>query len=323
MERLSSLLLDRTWSFALILAIVLFILNLIALPSFVAPDEIPSTVATFAPFAIAAIASTPAILSGNGGIDLSIGPVFGVVNAVIVVELMPAGLDGPIPLIPIVLAIGGAVGLANGLLVTIVRMQPIVATLGMYLVLLGISLSMLPQPIGSAPTWITDLSTSYGPIPGGLILMLIPVAAWLLLMRTSFHTALLAVGGDDRTAYASGVNVTLVRVVAYTVGGLMAAVGGLAFTALIQSGDATIAPQYTLVAIAAVALGGTSLLGGRGGILGSILGAASIFLIQNALAAYQVSTFWVQVAFGLTLVVALIINSVLRTWRRQRLAAAS
>lgn len=318
-SRLASVMLDRYWSFALILVGVLFVLNVVALPEFVTPDQLPSTIGTLAPFVIAAIATTPAVLSGNGGIDLSIGPVLGVVNAVIIVELMPRGLDGPLTLIPIVLTVGALIGLINGLLVTLVRLQPVVATLGVYLILIGVAVSALPQPIGTAPDWIANLNDSYGPVPGGLILIAVPVAVWLILSRTSFHRSLLAVGGSDRAAYASGINVTAIRILAYTLGGTFAAIGGIALTALIQSGDATIAPQYTITAIAAVALGGVAFTGGRGGIFGPILGATSIFLIQNALAAYQVSTFWVQVAFGLTLVVAVVVNSVMQSKRRQRL----
>jgi len=97
------------------------------------------------------------------------------------------------------------------------------------------------------------------------------------------------------------------------IGGFFAGFAGLALTALVQSGDPTLGPQYTLIAITAVALGGTSLAGGRGGIAGSILGALSIFLIQNLLSALNVSSYWNQVVYGGILVVSLIINAQART----------
>jgi ribose transport system permease protein len=95
----------------------------------------------------------------------------------------------------------------------------------------------------------------------------------------------------------------------------------LALTALIESGDPNIGPTYTLVAIAAVALGGTSLAGGRGGIIGSIFGALSIYLIQNLLSAVHVSALWLQVAYGAILVFAVVVNAEIRVLVRRRAAA--
>lgn len=302
-------------SFAILLAVLLFVVNVVKLPAFVGGSALPGTLSTLAPFVIAAIASTPALLAGGGGIDLSIGPTFGLVNALIVATLLPRGLGGPGIVIPLALATGTTVGLVNGFMVAVVRIQPIVATLGTYLVLEGIAIKLLPQPIGQVPAWIADMSNSYGPVPGGLILMAVPALIWFLITRTRFHKTLLEVGGDERAAFSSGVNVTLVRIVTYGIGGLFAGIGGLAMTALIQSGDATIGPQYTLIAVAAVALGGTSLLGGRGGIIGSIFGAIAIFLIQNVLSAFNVSTFWVQIAYGAILIGSLVLSSSLRRWR--------
>ena len=311
-----------SYAFAGLLFLLLLAGNLIAIPEFVAPDQIAGTLAIAAPFVIAAIASTPAILSGGGGIDLSVGPLLGFVNVVLVIRLMPNDLDGPATAIPILLLIGAAVGLVNGLLVAVLRLQPIVATLGTFLVISGWALIEAPEPIGTAPGWLVSFNGSFGPVPGALILVALPVAIWLALQRTAFHKALLAVGGDERAAFSAGVNVTTVRIAAYTLGGLFAAVAGLALTALIESADPNLGSQYTLVAIAAVALGGTSLAGGRGGITGSILGALSIFLIQNLLTALEVSSLWLQVVYGAILVVALVANSAARILTRRRAAAA-
>jgi ribose transport system permease protein len=180
----------------------------------------------------------------------------------------------------------------------------------------------MPQPIGTAPNWIVRFDGSFGGLPGALILVAIPVAIWLWLQRTAYYNALFAVGGDDRAAFSAGVDITIVRICAYVLGGVFASIAGLALTALVQSGDPTLGPQYTLVAIAAVALGGTSLAGGRGGIAGSILGALSIFLIQNLLSAIHVSALWLQVVYGAILVVALVMNAEARALLLRRRAAA-
>jgi ribose transport system permease protein len=146
-------------------------------------------------------------------------------------------------------------------------------------------------------------------IPGALILMAIPVVIWLVLSRTSFHRVLYAVGGNDATAYSAGVNVAAVRIAAYALGGLFAAVAGIALTALVLSTQTASVASYTLVALAAVALGGTPLGGGRGGLLGSILGAICIFEMQTALSALGVSSSWNQVVYGGLLVVGVLVGA--------------
>ncbi len=313
---------ERTYSFAILLVAILFVGNLIENPEFIASDQIAGTLAIAAPFVIAAVASTPSILSGGGGIDLSVGPLLGFVNVILVVRLIPEGLDDPYVAVPILLGIGALVGLVNGFLVAVVRLQPIVATLGTYLILVGWSLREMPEPVGEAPDWLVDFGGSFGPVPGALILMLVPVVLWILLQRTAYYRALISVGGDERASFSAGVNVTIVRIGAYVIGGVFAAVAGLALTALIRSGDPTIGPQYTLAAIAAVALGGTSLAGGRGGIIGSILGAFAIFLIQNFLGAVGVAYYWTQVAYGAILLGSLILNAIVVTRSRRRTTSA-
>jgi ribose transport system permease protein len=106
------------------------------------------------------------------------------------------------------------------------------------------------------------------------------------------------------------VNVTAVRVLAYAIGGLFAGVGGLAMTALLSGGDPNLGLHYALIALAAVALGGTPIgLGGRGGMIGSLLGAAVIFLLQNLLIVSHVSNVWLQVAYGAMLAVGVIVGA--------------
>lgn len=314
--------LRRPSALAAVLFLVLLIANLFAIPQFVSPSNIAGTLAIAAPFVIAAIASTPPVISGGGGIDLSVGPLLGFINVLLIGWLMPRGLAAPQIAIPLLLLFGAGVGLVNGLLVAVLRLQPIVATLGTYLVLAGLSLEVMPQPVGEAPTWIVRFGGSIAGVPGAVILVAVPVVVWLLLRRTSFATALYSVGGDARVAFSAGINIAVVRVTAYVVSGAFAAVAGLALTALIQSGDPNLGPQYTLVAIAAVALGGTSLAGGRGGIAGPILGALTIFLIQNLLSAVHVSALWLQVVYGAILVIALIANAQVRTLARRRPTAA-
>ena len=137
--------------------------------------------------------------------------------------------------------------------------------------------------------------------------MLAAAGLWLALRQFGFLAQLYVVGADDVAAFSAGVNVAAVRVGAYVVGGLFAALGGIALTGVVQSSQASLATTYSLIAIAAVSLGGTSLAGGRGGLLGSFLGAAGIFLLQELLGAAGMPIRYVQFMYGVLLVAGVVL----------------
>ncbi|ESZ30067.1 MULTISPECIES: ABC transporter permease [unclassified Mesorhizobium] len=297
--------LGRNFGFAVVLLVVLLAINLILSPGRFQPGSWGALVGLAAPLIGAAIASTPVILAGRGGIDISVGPLMGFVNALTIqVLFLGTGISSPPVLVPAALLVGALVGAANGFLATIVRIQPIVATLGTYLILTGVTLTILPAPIGPAPAWLKALS---GP------LSMLPLAAmfivWWLVRRTPYYDQLMAVGSDDRAAYTAGVDVTRVRFIAYIMTGILGGCAGLMLTALIGSADPNIGPTYTLIAIAAVALGGVSLAGGRGGVAGAAIGAIDIFLLQSVLTTFNVSTFVLQIAYGAILVLAVMLTA--------------
>ncbi|MBV9135210.1 MAG: ABC transporter permease, partial [Chloroflexi bacterium] len=131
-----------------------------------------------------------------------------------------------------------------------------------------------------------------------------------VLGRTRYLRNLLAVGASDRAAFSAGTQVGLVRVIAYALGGLFAAVAGLAVATLVQSADPNVGLPFTLIALASVVLGGTPVGGGRGGLSGSIMGAAVIYLLQNLLAALHVSAVWLPAVYGLLLLAGLVLGAV-------------
>lgn len=304
-----------------ILFLMLLVASIIQDPIILSPRFLTGAISVAVPLVIGAMAVTPAILSGNGGMDLSIGPLMGFINVLVVTALMPAGLDAPWTAVPILLAVGLAAGAFNGWIVAVVRLQPIVATLGTYLILTGANLWLLPTPLGPVPQWLAQLSRPILGVPGPVVFVIGPVLVWFLLGRTPFLRTLLAVGGDDRVAYSAGIDVRAVRIIAYGIGGLFAAFAGLALTSLIQSADANVGAPFTLQVITAAALGGISLAGGRGSLWGSVFGALSLFLLQNLLTNYGVSVFWQQVAFGLTLIAALVLNAGIARFAHGRAAA--
>lgn len=304
--------------FAVVLLIVLLGINLLLDPKRFAFSNLGTTLGLTAPLILAAIASVPPILAGGGGIDLSVGPFMGLMNALIVQELLTnQGITSPLVIVPAAVASGIASGAVNGALAASLRLQPIVATLGTYLVYSGLTLWLVPTPTGSVPNWLINLSgtTSVLPIIGVLIV-------WYGVTKLPYYDYLMATGSDDRAAYASGVPVMRVRLGAYVLAGIFAAVAGISLTGLLGSVDPNVGPTYTLTAIAAVALGGVSLGGGRGGMLGALVGAIDIFLIQNILTYFNTSSFTLQAAYGAILVGAVMLNAAAgRVWRRVRLAA--
>lgn len=299
----------RPWGLATVAAVLLLIANIVARSSFATPSSWPATLATFAPFALAAIASTPQILSGGGGIDVSVSPLLNLVSVLIVAVLIPHGLGAAALTIPIVLGLGLAVGAINGVMVTVLRYQPVLATLCTVFVLEGVGLKLLAAPRSGSTGWLDHLGNRVGPVPGGLLPIAFAMLVWWGLGRIPYRRALLAVGGDDTAAYAAGVRVTAVRIVAYAVGGLFAALGGIALVAATQSADATQGIQYALPALAAVAIGGTSLRGGVGGLGGSLAGAAIIYLIQALLDSLSVPDAWLQLVYGALLIFAIVLSS--------------
>jgi ribose transport system permease protein len=299
----------RSYVLAAGFAAALLVANVIAQSSFVDPSTWASTLSSFAPLAIIAMANTPSILSGGGGLDISVAPLMSLVNIFFVVELLPHGLGSVAVSLPIMLLMGILVGALNGVLVTVFRYQPVIATLCVAFVLLGVNLAITAAPVGARANWTDQLANSIGPIPGALFTIGAPVVVWAILRRTSYTDALYGVGGDDVAAYSAGVRVTWVRIVAYALGGLYAAVGGIALTALIRSADPTFGLEFAIIGITSVALGGTSLWGGRGGITGSILGAATIFLLQNLLAALSIATVYLEIAYSAALLFAVLLSA--------------
>jgi ribose transport system permease protein len=284
------------------LLIILLIVNAILNPARLAPAGLLTTIGLAASLILAAMASTPSILSGGGGIDISIGPMIGLLNVAMVRYLFMDGVDSPLVVIPLVLLAGTLLGAINGALVAYLRLQPIVATLGTYLVFFGLAPWVLSRPGGSTPDWLSS--------EAAIVAIAFVGVVWFAITRTPLYQDLMAIGGSAKAAYTAGINVQGVRLSAYALGGLIAGVAALALTALLGSGDPGIGAPITMRAIAAVALGGVSLAGGRGGFMGAATGALVIFLLQLSMTGLNWSTFVVQMVFGIVLVLAVLFNAV-------------
>ena len=315
-------------TYMLVPILLLFLLLIIAVlrsPNLISPAGIGSAVIVLTPLALATYALMALAIAGRGTVDLSIGPLMGFINVTLVVLSGMGALESPVAFFLYAIAVGIAYQLLMALIIVYVRVQPIIVALSGYLALSGINLVILPRPGGTAPEWMSSWglgTTLDSPI---LVILVLSTAAWLVFTSTAFYGHLRLMGSDERAAYTSGVRITIVRLGAHCIAGVFAALAALTYTALIGSGDPTQGTTYTLISVTALVLGGTSLAGGRGGVIGSLLGAVNLFLIGYVLATFSfgaVQGFVTDLAYGLILVLSLLLTVAI-PWLQRRITNIS
>ena len=239
-----------------------------------------------------------------GGIDMSVALVARV-STLIVAVLFGGNQALILPLVALGLAIGALLGLVNGLIITRVYASPFIVTFGMFSILSGISLAIASSPVGKIPpAYLTLYDASLGPLPLSVLAMAgLWAVAWLLTRRTRFGRALYAVGGSQRVARLSAINVSRTLVGAYVLSGLCSAAGGLFILARTGVGDPKMAEGLDFQSIVAVALGGISLSGGRGSMLGTLGGVLLLGVVANMFNILQVDSFFQQLILGLVVLI--------------------
>lgn len=323
--RLKAVLLDS--SYASTAAVLLLLLAAVAVfrsPSLTSVTGLNGALGSATPLLLATLALTATALVGSG-VDLSIGPAMIFVNVVLVRFLFDNGIGAQVSTVLTAVGVGVTVQLVIVAAIIVLRIEPIIVTLGAFLTLSGLNLVVLPQPQGQVPPWLGQWGAATSGVGAMVILCLVAIAGWALLSRTPFFRDLRLVGADDRTAYVSGVPVTTVRIGSHMLAGVLTGLAGLAYTGLIASGNPTQGPTFTLIAITALVLGGTSLAGGRGGALGSVLGALAISMVSITLTTFDFgvySSFAVQLAYGLILVAALLVGTTIPALFRNHSQAA-
>ena len=246
----------------------------------------------------------------TAGIDLSVGSVAALAGAisagVIVRDGVPVGLG-----MAVGLALGAALGAVNGLLIVYGRLPPFVATLAMLSVARGLTLVYTEgRPIAGMGDEYTFWSRGQiGPVPAPVVVWVVVVlVVWLLLTRTRFGLHIYAIGGHEQTARLAGVRVNRIKVLTYTISGLLAALGGLLLTARVYSAQPQAAVGLELDAIAAAVLGGVSLFGGVGSVLNAVVGALLVGVLGNGMNLLRVPSYPQQVIQGVVLVLAVMVD---------------
>lgn len=303
MKRLTSL---RTSGLVWVLLVMVIAATMVN-QAFISPFNLINVARQMALFGIVSIGMTLVILTA--GIDLSVGSVVAVA-AVVCAIMLDAGL--PVPLVVFAgLAIGAALGAINGLGITIGRVPPFIMTLGMMVIGRGSAMTIS----GGHPVHFREASESFAWLGQGILLGLpVPVwvfaivalGAWFVLGYTAFGRNVYAVGSNPEAARLSGINVRLTTFLVYLISGFLAGLTALIFISRLTVGEPVVATGLELEAIAITVIGGTSLFGGEGSVLGTILGAAIITVLANMLNLFGVSPFTQQIVKGLIIVAAVL-----------------
>jgi ribose/xylose/arabinose/galactoside ABC-type transport system permease subunit len=261
---------------------------------------------------VAALGMTFVIISG--GIDLSIGSVVALVTVVIATLLLHGAP-------PIVAALGGLglgllAGAANGMLITKLKVVPFIVTLGTLLIFRGAAKGFANEQKIDAPlSWLNDMLAALKPeqalmlVPSGVwLLVALAILAFIILNYTRFGLHVFAVGSNEQSARLCGINIDRVKLLVYTLSGLMAGVAGLLQFSRLTVGDPTVAVGLELDVIASVVIGGGSLSGGEGSILGTIVGALIMTVVRSGCSQLGLANWVQEIVTGVIIVLAVIVD---------------
>jgi ribose transport system permease protein len=262
------------------------------------------------PLAMAAAAQAVVVLSG--GIDLSVGSLMAVSNVLAASTMQHASFTQSLLLAALILIAGALQGAANGIIVVISRIPDVVVTLTTGFIWGGVALLILEKPGGGAPPEFLDIAAGnlVSPwLPNALIVLVVAVALiWLPVSRSRLGLLIYAVGSDRIAAFRSGVGIDSTRILAYVVGGLFSALGGLALTMTTGIGAPLAGTYYTLSSVAAIVIGGVRLTGGRGGMVGPVIAAVLLTLIPTDLIFLNIDPNYGQVIQGTLIVFVVMIG---------------
>ena len=295
-------------SYGIVIAFVLICIAMTILsPVFLTVTNVLNIIRQSSIYGIMAIGMTFVILTA--GIDLSVGSILAISGA-IAAGSVKAGLGLEL-VVPIALAIGLGCGLVNGVLITAGRITPFVVTLGMMSVARGLTL------IYTQGYPISGFQGAFRFVGGGdvvgipfpiLVFLFTTVLAWLILTQTRLGRYTYAIGGNEETVKLSGINADVYKTIVYMISGIASAISALILTSRLNSAEPVAGTGYELDVIAAVVIGGTSLMGGRGSVWGTLIGALLIGVINNGMNLLGISPYFQLVVKGLIIIGAVLLD---------------
>jgi|UniRef100_A0A7V3YFU3 ribose/xylose/arabinose/galactoside ABC-type transport system permease subunit len=295
--------------------LVVFVMFGALTPVFFHPLNILNVIRQVSIIGVIAVGMTFVILLG--GIDLSVGSI------VAFTGIIAAGFQvkwgGSLFLsIVVPLLIGGGIGFLNGFISTKGKLHPFIVTLGMMSIFRGATLLVAQgKPIsGMSPAFRFIGAGMVGPIPFPVILFLgCVIIAGIVLKRTVFGRYIYAIGGNEEAALLSGIMVERYKISAFTLLGFLSGLSGLILTSRLNSGELVAGQGYELDVIASVVIGGTSLMGGEGGVYGTLIGALLIGVVSNGLNLLGVQPYWQMIVKGVIVIFAVLLDRLKRRFR--------
>lgn len=286
-------------------------------PSFLTAENLSNVLVQSVFVVILGIGMTYVLISG--GIDLSIGSTMGL-SAALCVFFLNAGMPLPLALL-VGLATGAAAGLINAYFIVVLGFADFIATLGTLSLMRGIvELMTANSRLNSQDPGFVALAagTVWGIPTAVIIALLVALVAGVILARTTMGRAVYGVGLNPKSSFLAGVLVNRVRLSVFLVSGMCAGLAGILLASRLSSVHPAMGTGYELTAIAAAALGGASLAGGRGSVLGTALGALFLAVLQNTLSLMSVNAFWFQIITGVIIVLAVLLDGGIRRFLSQR-----
>lgn len=292
---------------ALIGLVVLFAIIACLNSSFIEPGNLKNLLRQVSINALISFGMTFVILTG--GIDLSVGSILALSSA-LMGSFIVGGMD-PILAIVVACLIGTVLGAVNGVIVTMGRVAPFIATLATMTVFRGLTLVYTNgNPISGLTENQAFLDFGQGyffgiPVPAVVMLIMFAIL-YFILTKTPLGRKIYAVGGNEKVSFIAGIKIESVKIFCYSVTGMLCGLAGAILTSRLNSAQPTAGTGYELDAIAAVVLGGTSLSGGKGRIVGTLIGALIIGTLNNGLNILNVSSFYQQVVKGIVILLAVL-----------------
>lgn len=240
----------------------------------------------------------------TGGIDLSVGGLLSLISVLVATKI--SGNGDIAAMVPLLLLAGAFAGLLNGLAIVYLRLQPFIVTLATWFIWAGVALYVLKSPGGVVAPDLTKFFTSQVlGIDVPVLITILAVVLGFLFLRSRWGVFVRAVGSDEDAAVKSGVRPSRVLLAVYTVSGLVTALAAVVLASQNGSGDPTVGAGYVLPAVAAAVIGGTSLLGGRGTLVGGVIGALVLTYVSKVTVAVELEPSWGMIFVGALLVGAL------------------
>jgi ribose transport system permease protein len=278
-------------------------------PNFLTSFNVQNVIGAAAPLALVAVGQTFVILTG--GIDLSVGSTMSLTTVVAAIYMN--GSDSRLAVGALMcIGIGAGLGLVNGLFVTVLKVEPIIATLGMMSIVQGLTFVRSMTPAGLTPPLLQQLiygNVSFMPKPA-IVIVAAFAAALFVLRKTRYGMRVYALGGGEESTRLSGVSTSRVKLSVYVLSGIFAALAGLLLAGRLGQGDPLAGQVFMLTSIAVVAIGGSSLFGGRGGLAGTLAGVLILTILGNLLNLEGVASYPQQLITGLLIIVVVALYSI-------------